>query len=384
MKIGLDAKRAFHNGTGLGVFNRVLVDLLATHYPQHQYYLFNPKPGNRYQPRFPQVQEIRPAKKLHKLLSSAWRSKWVVADLQQQQIDLYHGTSHEIPVGLPASGIPSVVTIHDLFAELHPEDFKALDVRIYRTKTRYACRNANRIMAISETTKADIIDLYGIQPEKIAVAYQSCDPRFQLPASEASRQAIRTRYGLPEQFFLYVGSIIERKNLLNLCKALGELGSALPLPLVVIGKGRSYKEKIQQYLKSRGLDQQVIFLADALKTAGKKPFIQAADLPVIYQLSEALVYPSFYEGFGIPIVEAMSSGVPVITSNCSCMPEIGGNAAVYIDPADPTSIATGLHRVFNDRNFRQDLIDKGLENARRFAPETYVQSVMNIYQSLLP
>lgn len=383
MNIGFDAKRAYHNGTGLGFFSRVLIKLMATHYPQHSYYLFNPKPGTLFQPDTANVHEILPTQTLHKWLSSAWRSKWVTQDLQKLKIDLYHGPSQEIPRGIPQTGIASVVTIHDLFPELYPQDFKPIDVKIYRSKLRYACANANKIMAISEETKGHIMEKYGTDPARIDVAYQSCDPIFNVIEEEEKKETIREKYGLPQQFFLHVGTIIERKNLLNICKALKLIQKDIDIPLVVVGKGGSYKEKVKEYLAENKLEEKVIFLSDRLAAQGKKPFIATEDLPSLYQLSTAMIYPSFYEGFGMPIIEAMSGGVPVITSTTSCMPEIAGDAAFLADPEQPGDMAEGFRKFYGDAAYREMAITRGFENAKRFSPEKYVQSVMNIYNSAL-
>lgn len=383
MNIGFDAKRAYHNGTGLGFFSRTLIKLLAKHFPQEQYYLFNPKPGQLFQSETANIHEILPNSLLHKAFSSAWRSKWVTGDLKKLGIDLYHGLSQEIPTGIRQTGIASVVTIHDLFAELYPQDFKPIDVKIYRTKLRYACKNANKIMAISAETKNHIVSAYNIDPSKIDVAWQSCDPVFTEIESEEKKQAIRVKYNLPPRFFLHVGTIIERKNLLNICKALALIRHETGIPLVVIGKGKAYKEKVKQYLADNHLQDKVIFLSDRLLAAGKMPFVATEDLPAIYQLSTALLYPSFYEGFGIPIVEAMSSGVPVITSTSSCMPEIAGGAAFLADPYSPEALAEGMRRFYGDETYRQQAICNGFKNAKRFAPEVYVQSVMDIYRAVV-
>ncbi len=383
MKIGFDAKRAYHNGTGLGFFSRTLINLLARQFPQEQYYLFNPKPGQLFRPQADNIQEVLPSSFFHNAFSSVWRSKWVTGDLQKLGIDLYHGLSQEIPRGIGSTGIPSVVTIHDLFAEIYPGDFKPVDVKIYRAKLRYACTHADKIMAISEETKRHIIDTYHIDPSKIEVAYQSCDPLFQVRESEEKKQRIRAKYSLPPQFFLQVGSIIERKNLLNSCKALALIRKEINIPLVVIGNGKAYKEKVKQYLADNDLQNHVLFLSDHLKAEGKNPFVETEDMPALYQLSAALLYPSFYEGFGIPVVEAMSSGVPVITSVSSCMPEIAGGAAFLADPHSPEALAEGMRKFYGNETYRQQAIDNGFENARRFAPDVYAGSVMDIYKSVL-
>ena len=383
MNIGFDAKRAFHNDTGLGVFSRVLISLLAAHYPDNEYYLFNPKKGKLFTPQYSNVQEVLPKEFLHKILKSAWRSKWLTKDLQKLKIDLFHGLSHEIPFGIRETRIPAVVTMHDMFPEIYPHQFKPVDVKIYRRKSRHACKKADRIMAISRETKKHIVDIYQIDPDKIDVIYQSCDPAFSVIQPEAEKEAVRKKYGLPEKFFLHVGAIIERKNLLNICKAMQLIRHEIDLPLVVVGKGKAYKEQVKQYIKEQHLQDRVIFLSDNLAAAGKKPFVATADFPAIYQLATAMIYPSFYEGFGIPVAEALCSGVPVITSNTSCLPEAGGPGSYYVDPSKPEEMAEGFRKIYADAAYAEHMKQLGWEHAKNFAPEVYVKRVMNMYLSVL-
>jgi glycosyltransferase involved in cell wall biosynthesis len=378
MKIGFDGKRAFHNTTGLGNYSRTLIRGLATWYPEHEYYLFNPKPSRKFsKPVFPQVHEVLPAGLINKTFSSAWRSSWVKKDLEQLGIQLYHGLSHEIPHGIQHTAIPSVVTIHDLIFERYPEQFGKINVQIYRHKFKYACRNANRIIAISQQTKQDIIDWYGIREEKIDVCYQSCDPVFAEVIAESDKQRTRKRYNLPQQFFLYVGSIIDRKNLLGICQALHINGNG-SLPLVIIGDGRAYKQKVKEYIRDKGLSSQVIFLSET-QPIGK----DTRELATIYQLSTALVYPSSFEGFGIPVLEAMWSGVPVITSSVSCLPETGGEAALYVDPSSPEAIAGAMKRIQDNEDLRREMILLGHRQAENFTLEKCTDEIMRVYKKMM-
>jgi glycosyltransferase involved in cell wall biosynthesis len=378
MNIGFDAKRAFHNTTGLGNYSRTLITGLAQFYPQHQYFLFNPKPSKKFpKPPFENVHEVLPGGFVSKKFSSLWRSKWVIKDLQQWGIQLYHGLSHEIPVGIEKTAIPSVVTIHDLIFERYPEQFSKIDVQIFRKKFRYACQHANRIIAISKQTGQDIVEMYGIDADKIDICYQSCDPAFAEQVDEKEKELIRERFGLPSAFFLYVGSIIERKNLLNICKAL-QLMPELPVPLVVIGDGKAYKNEVKAYIAKHNLAHRVIFLSET-HAIGK----DARTLAAIYQMSLALIYPSFFEGFGIPVLEALWSRVPVITSATSCLPETGGDAALYIDPSSAEQIAQAMQRVYNDESLREQMIAKGLQHAQNFTLENCTKQVMDVYKKLV-
>ena len=382
MNIGFDAKRAFHNGTGLGHYSRTLIHSLSAFHPEHQYYLFNPKPGELFQLKGGNLHEVLPNGVFSKLFRSAWRSSWVTKDLKRLKIDLYHGLSHEIPIGIKKTGIKSVVTIHDLIHERYPEQYNPIDVRIYNKKFRYACEHTDKVIAISEQTKRDIIEFYKTPAEKITVCYQSCNPAFGQIISEAEKAAVKKEYGLPDQFFLYVGSIIERKNLLNICKALFLLREDLDIPLVVIGDGGKYKQQVKDFVLQNDLEKKVIFLSDNDKAKIAPAFRSAAVFPAIYQSAIAMIYPSFFEGFGIPVLEALWSRLPVITSNVSCLPEAGGDGAHYVNPALAEEIAAGMKKIFEDKNFADSLREKGWLHAQRFTQLKCADAVMEVYKSL--
>jgi glycosyltransferase involved in cell wall biosynthesis len=384
MNIGFDAKRYFHNTTGLGNYSRTLIEGLAQYYPEHQYFLFNPKPSRQYKKiAAANVHEVLPASLLHKKLSSAWRSSWVKTDLKKLKIDLYHGLSHEIPLGIEQTDISSVVTIHDLIFERYPEQFSKIDNRIYHKKFTYACKNANRIIAISEQTKRDIIDWYKIDESKIDVCYQSCNPVFAERIEETFKEAIRKKYSLPQNFFLSVGSIIERKNLLNICKAMHLLQNKTELPLVVIGEGGNYKKQVKEYIAQNNLENRIIFLSEQPEVKSDKEFQSPKTFAAIYQMATAMIYPSFFEGFGIPVLEALWSRLPVITSNVSCLPETGGDGAYYVDPNSAEEIAEAMKRISEEKELREALIDKGWQHAQNFTLRKCTDSVMNVYQKII-
>jgi glycosyltransferase involved in cell wall biosynthesis len=383
MNIGFDAKRAYHNQTGLGHYSRTLIHSLSGYYPEHQYYLFNPKPSSLFIFDEKNIHEVQPSSFLHKVFSSAWRSSWVKKDLQKLKIDLYHGLSHEIPVDIQQTKIRSVVTIHDLIHERNSEQYSKIDVEIYRKKFRYACKHADHIIAISEQTKKDIIDFYKTPEEKITVCYQSCNPAFSQTINEEEKARVKKLYNLPEQFFLYVGSIIERKNLLNICKAISQLKNELNIPLVVIGNGKEYKQKVKEYISQNRLERDIIFLSESLSAKSSQSFQSAVDFPAIYQSAIAMIYPSFFEGFGIPVLEALCSRLPVITSNVSCLPEAGGNAAYYVNPSNADEIAEGMKKIFADKSLAASMKEKGLLYARNFTQQKCAVSVMDVYKKLI-
>jgi glycosyltransferase involved in cell wall biosynthesis len=382
MNIGFDAKRAFHNGTGLGHYSRTLIHSLNEYYPQHEYFLFNPKSSSLFNMEGKHLHEVRPAGFLPRLFPSAWRSGWVVKDLKRLKIGLYHGLSHEIPFGIQRSGIRSVVTIHDLIHERFPEQYSAIDRNVYTRKYKNACKHADRVIAISEQTRKDLMEIYHVPEEKIVVCYQSCNPAFAERVSDDQKKAVREKYGLPARFFLYVGSIIERKNLLNCCKAIFLLRNTLDIPLVVIGNGGKYKQLVTDYIRQNRLENKIIFLSDNPVARSSESFQTAKDFPAIYQSALAMLYPSFFEGFGIPVLEALWSKLPVITSNLSSLPEAGGKGAYYVDPNSTQEIAEAMRKLSSDKILPGILTEAGWKHAQLFTPANCAANVMKVYESV--
>ena len=387
MNIGFDAKRAFTNGTGLGHYSRTLISSLAKYFAMHQYFLFTPKQTSLYSTEnVENLQVVTPQNFLSKLFKSAWRSSWVKKDVQKLHIDIYHGLSHEIPMGIHSTNIKSVVTIHDLIFERYPEQYNSIDVKIYRKKFTYACKHANKIIAISKQTKEDIIAFYKIPENKIAICYQSCNPAFGVAVTDAEKNRIKKQYNLPNKFFLYVGSVIERKNLLTICKALHLLhdtssSQSLKFPLVVIGTGDKYMQQVKDFITQNSLTNAVIFLSEN-SSAKALSFTSAADFPAIYQQALCMIYPSTFEGFGIPVLEALWSNIPVITSNVSCMPETGGNAAYYVNPMDVNEMATAMYKVATNDILRKEMIAKGWLHAQNFTQKKCAEAVIKVYEEV--
>ena len=373
MKIGFDAKRAFHNQTGLGNYSRTLISSLATQFAEHQYYLINPKPSSLFKDRPKNCIEINPTHFISKLFPSMWRSRWCVGEIEKT-VDIYHGLSHELPYGIQRSKVKKVVTIHDLIFEKYPEQYAFVDRWIYRRKIKLACQFADKIIAISEQTKKDLIELYQIPSAKIIVCYQSCDQIF---FAEIKKPSVLT-IPLPPRYFLSVGSIIERKNLARICAAFQQILKQEPdIQLVVIGKGGKYKEEVVAYLQQEKIMESVFFLEDKFTNAD----IQSS-LPWIYKNAIALVYPSLYEGFGIPVIEAQASGTVVITSNCSSLVEAGGDAAIGVNPLQVDEIRMAMQSAMHDESKRTEIIKNGKINAAKFNNENCAMAVMEVYKSM--
>ncbi|HEX6847430.1 MAG TPA: glycosyltransferase family 1 protein [Chitinophagaceae bacterium] len=382
MNIGFDAKRAYHNGTGLGHYSRTLIRSLAEYFPQHEYFLFNPKPSDLFHLKGKNIHEELPSGLLHKTLASVWRSTWIKNDLEKKGIDIYHGLSNEIPLDIDTTDIKSIVTIHDVIFERFPNQYSKIDVEIYKRKFKYACDHADKVIAISEQTKKDIMAFYKTPEEKISVCYQSCNPAFGEPVDDKTKQQVKEKYSLPAEYFLYVGSVIERKNLLGICKAIYLLRNEMNVPLVVIGDGTKYKQQVQDFIRQNGLDAQIIFLSDNPLAKVASSFLRAEDFPAIYQSAIAMIYPSFFEGFGIPVLEALWSRLPVITSNVSSLPEAGGDGAYYVDPNSAEEIAEGMKTIYADGSYTEALKEKGWQHAQNFTQQKCAARIMKVYESL--
>jgi glycosyltransferase involved in cell wall biosynthesis len=367
MKIGFDAKRAYRNIAGLGNFSRNSISALIKYYPENKYYLFNPGCKNPLFMTPDQSTEINPENFWWNIWKSIWRTYRITNIAKHIDLDIYHGLSHELPLGIDKTGIKTIVTIHDLIYLRHPEYYPTIDRKIYDRKFRRACKVATHIHAISEQTKKDIISLFSVPEESISVIYQSINPVFFEAIGDDRKNSLRKKYQLPKQFILSVGTVEPRKNLLGLLE--GMVVSKSYVPLVVVGKLTDYQNKIQKYIEADLNRLQVYFLSR----------IDDNELAVLYQMADVLVYPSHYEGFGLPVAEAQASGCPVITSNLSSMPEAGGDAAFYINPDNPEEIGEAIKTVLEDNQLREKMIAKGRENAKRFTPEVFAKQITQLY-----
>ncbi len=372
LKIGFDGKRAANNVTGLGNYSRSLIEHLANQFPDHHYYVYTPKVNGtiRKYPLFSKKNiklELPPKNST----SPIWRSVGVVLELVRNKIDIFHGLSHELPYGLKENGIKSIVTIHDLIFLVKPKYYSFFDRIIYTYKSKYACKHADRIIAISEQTKKDIIRFYHTDPAKIDVIYQSCDDQFKTLVGESEREFVRKKYQLPQHYLLNVGTIEARKNLMLIVKAMPFMDRFYPL--VVIGKETKYTKLVKKEIETLGLQKQVIFLKDI-------PF---NDLPSIYQMASTFIYPSEYEGFGIPIIEALYGKVPVVAATGSCLEEAGGPDSVYVSPTDSQALAEAVNNILKTKEAITERAEKGLKYVQRFNSDVVTKQVMDCYLKTL-
>ena len=369
MKIGFDAKRAFHNNTGLGNYSRFVIGGLLKYVKENEYFAYSP-PNPQRGSFYIELLRIIKVPPLRVRGLGLWRSFFIKNDLQRDGIQIYHGLSNELPFGKMPSRIKTVVTIHDLIFERYPKIYPFFDRIIYKIKFRKACQNADAIVAVSEQTKRDIIDFYGITPEKIHVIYQDCDVAFQEKLSVEQIKNIRAKHQIKHKYILSVGTIIERKDQLTLVKAFHKLDLS-NYELILVGGKSAYQDQIESYIQQHNLLN--------IKLLNKVPF---QDLPAIYQGSELFVYPSFFEGFGIPIVEALHSGVPVVAATGSCLEEAGGEGALYANPLDMNDLADKMLQVLVDKDLRKQLIEAGGKHVKQFSAERIANKLNDIYQNL--
>ena len=360
MKIGFDAKRAFHNNTGLGNYSRFVMEALLKYFPKNEYFAYSPKLSNRENG----IKGITPKNKF------LWRSWFIKNDLQRDNIQIYHGLSNELPFGKMPSGIKTVVTIHDLIFERYPKLYPFFDTLIYKIKFRKACKNADAVVAVSEQTKQDIIDFYGINSEKIHVIYQDCDVAFQEKMHLEHIENVKSKYQIKKKYILSVGSIIERKNQASLVAAFHELNLS-NYELILVGGHSKYQDEIEKYIKENNIKN--------VNILNKVPF---KDLPALYQGAALFVYPSFFEGFGIPIVEALHSGIPVVAATGSCLEEAGGEGALYANPLDYNDLADKILQVLVNKDLRKQLIVAGQKHVMQFSAECIAGKFNELYQKL--
>ena len=374
LTIGYDAKRAVSNGTGLGNYCRTLLNDLGTIDTTDSFRLYVPDLGRddlRSQLDMPRnMNFVTPANKLVKPLRSLWRIKGIVNDLKRDGVDIYHGLTGELPLGLSEAGIKSVVTIHDLIFMRCPEYYNPVDVAIYKWKFRNTCKQADRIIAISECTRRDIMELGEIDDSRIDVVYQSCDTRFRQQVSPEQKQDVRARYSLPKRYVLFVGTIEERKNALLAAQALPYLSDEIHL--VLVGRQTAYAKTITSFARQNGLANRIHMLSG----------VPTSDLYAIYQQAECFVYPSRYEGFGIPVIEAIQSRLPVIACTGSCLEEAGGPDNVYVDPDEPQEMAMAIKSITDNPDAARQIVTRSLDYIRRFENGNVAQEMLNVYRSL--
>jgi len=372
MSIYVDVSAAVHHRAGLGRYGDSLVRELSGMMADRLALFYN------------QEQGVEPLSGLEHLPSRTvslgykpWRMAVWMGQLTRVPFNrlvpgasLFHATEHLL---MPLWGVPTVLTIHDLIPQLLPEHHKPLNRWYLNWTMPLYCRRADHIIAVSEATRQDLLATYRLLPEKVTVIHEAASPRFR-PQTESAHARVRGMYGLPEEYLLYVGTIEPRKNLERLLEAWTPLHrSGECPPLVIVGKRGWLSDSFYAALEASPAREDIILTG----------YVQDGDLPVIYSAATAFVWPSLYEGFGLPPLEAMACGTPVVCADASSMPEVVGDAALLFDPLDVEATRSTIRRLAMDRVLRDELRQRGLVQAAKFSWSRAARETLAVYGRLL-
>lgn len=372
MRIAFDGKKAARNRAGLGNYSRFVIKSLAKRFPDCHFDVYvSKKVKNELLDElkvFPNVSICYPTHPVLRYFPKLWERYGIPYELDKSGADIYHGLGNELPVNIrKAKHVSSLVTIHDLIFLFFPYTYSWLDRHLYNIKFRSACKRADRIIAVSECTARDIVKYYFIPKNKISVAYQGCDPRFRRVCTAGEKEEVAGRLGLPRKYMLSVGTVEERKNTALIVRAMRMVPD---IDLVIVGKRTGYADVVERTAVECGVADRLHMLSG----------VRSEDLPAIYQMAEVFVYPSKYEGFGIPLLEALCSGVPAIGAVGSCLQEAGGSASLYADPDAADDLAHKIEQVLSDSDLRKTMAEKGLQYATGFTEEVLADRLMEIYR----
>jgi glycosyltransferase involved in cell wall biosynthesis len=372
MKIAFDARPLVKYKTGIGKYTENLLRHICDISSDSELLLFSNKEIS-----FNKEKNVEYAirKRLFgKYNSSLWFQlslPFYLNSRSDNKIDLFHGTMAMLPL---AATVPMVITIYDLVLEKFPETMYWKNWLSLKTLMRASARKALKIIAISENTKKDIMDCFGIEDEKIRVIYLGVDRQFS-PQPDPNEAGVLSKYNLPSGYILSVGTLEPRKNILRLINAYKMVASSgEPVPKLVIVGGHGWRnEDLGKLVRESGLADRVVLVG----------YVPDEDLPTLYRNATVFVYPSLYEGFGLPPLEAMACGTPVITSNLSSIPEVVGDAGIVIDPYNTTEIARAIASVLNNEELRESLRTSGLVRSRLFNWDKTALETLKLYQEVI-
>lgn len=298
-----------------------------------------------------------------------WEQSALPVIARRERLDLVHGLAFIAPL---ACSCPTVVTVHDLSFALFPEFFRGPNAAYLRLFTHLACRRAAAVIAVSENTRADVMRLYGVPGGRVTAIPHGVSPVFK-PRSPEEIARFKQERGLPDHLILFLGTLEPRKNLVNLLEAFARLSPPFPARLALAGGKGWYYEPILAAVERLGLKDQVIWPG----------YIPAGELPLWYNAADVFAFPSRYEGFGMPVLEAMACGTPVVTSTAACLPEVAGDAALAAAPDDVDGLSEALRRALTDSALRDDLRRKGLARAARFTWQDAAHRTADVYRQVL-
>jgi len=371
MRIGVDIRVLERKMTGVG---RYILNILK-HIPecdnQNDYFLFSYGKLPQYEKeKIKNIPTLKfaPQGIFQKAISPFWLNFILPRYFEKYKIDLFFSPNHFLP--LKKIRPKSIVVIHDVFHKID-KNFHPLYYRKYADflLTR-AIKNSELIVTVSESSKRDIVRFYNVPEEKIKAVYEAADDIFQArDLSEMEKRKFKEKYNLPEKFILYVGVLEERKNIEGIIKISDLIKDKTEIPILLFGRigyqGGQYLKEIKER-----------------KNIQYKGFIENQDLPYMYSLATIFLFPSFYEGFGLPVLEAMQSGIPVLASNTSSLPEVVGGAGLMHDPKDYESFAKDMIKLLEDRNFYDKMKNKGLEQAKKFTWQKTTKKIINLFNQI--
>jgi len=366
MRVAIDTRKI--HDFGIGTYIRNLLRQLARIDRDTEYVLLCHEPdlgiAAQLGPNFRTVREPSPNYSLREQI----RVPWV---LRRERPDVYHAPHYVLPAGVHCR---SVVTIHDCIHLMFPQYLPNRAAFVYARASMWAAAHrSDRILTVSAASKRDILQLFNVSPEKVVVVYNAIDEHFSTEPSAEHVARVRERYQLDHKFVLYVGNIKPHKNLVRLIEAFSRLRQDHDdLKLLIIGDEISKLPALRRAVHSHKLHKHVRFLG----------YLKDDTLTVLYRLASVFVFPSLYEGFGLPPLEAMASGTPVVTSNLSSLPEVTGDAAVLVDPYDVDSIVSGVRSVLDDPALAEDLRRKGFKRSREFSWERSVEQTLRVYRDV--
>jgi glycosyltransferase involved in cell wall biosynthesis len=353
MRIGIDTQSTLGRKTGIGLYTANLLRELRQVAPQHKYVELS----------WGRAEELRTDQRLR------WQQFELPRRAQAEGVDVLHVTGFDAPLWKPC---PVVLTVHDLIGLLFPTNLPPVSRFYWSRWLPQTVRWADRIVAVSEHTRRDLNRLLAIPVESIEIIHEGVDKAFRPLQNQATLESVRQKYDLPAAMILYLGTLEPRKGLDTLIAAYGALAADVLHDVVIAGKRGWYTEPLFQQVEALGLGQRVHFT----------DYIPDEDLPALYNLAHLFVYPSRYEGFGLPVLEAMACGVPVVCTNAASVPEIVGDAALLVPPDDVEALAAAMRRVLDDRVLEAELVARGLERARSFTWEETARRTVQIYEEM--
>jgi len=369
-RIGIDARKL--TDFGIGSYVRHLIEAIARR-PEASRYEFRLYVHGEDREALPAladnfsvVEEESPGYSVSELTRFAWR-------LMRERLDLFHATHYVIP---PLARARAVVTIHDIIHVLYPQFLPNRAALVYaRVMIRRALKRADRILTVSYNTKRDLVDYFGIAPARVEVVYNGVSNRFRSDLPLEERKRVAAKYGLPRPYLLFLGGEKPHKNVRNVLRAFAQARRerALPHALVLAGPMPKNRSRVEAVISALELDDRVF----------RPGIVPESDLPGLFAGADAFLYPTLYEGFGLPVVEAMACGVPVLTSSTSALQEIAGGYAYLVDPMDVDAIARGIVDLATDPSRRTEFADLGKRRARDFSWDRAAEQTLRVYAEAL-